>query len=181
MLVNNEHSSWCNRVGNFGCQFRTRERKFCMVKYQHTRSARHTPLKSVRKMALSVMVVDYEWLIFVIVSYCNKHQISTVQSQVCTIVCQQNEKVCQPALSRVCDNLVFEDLYSGKQLCLPVHILILWKQEASMCEIGISNQVKQSHIFVYYSHTTADLTQSRSARFILILKVFVEKWTRLGR
>ena len=52
MLVNDECSSWYNRIGNFLYQFLIGEKKFYMAMDQHARSDRTTPLQSAWLMAL---------------------------------------------------------------------------------------------------------------------------------
>ena len=57
MLVNDEYSSWYNRVGNFFSQFGIGQRKFCMMMDQHASSVESAPLQSASSMALSAVVV----------------------------------------------------------------------------------------------------------------------------
>ena len=74
MLVNNEHDLWYSRVGEFWCQFGIGERKFvwwsislcCWSDQHHSR---------VRTMALSVMVVECEWIIMCKVWFGPSHRL----------------------------------------------------------------------------------------------------------
>ena len=49
MLVNDECTSWCNRVGDFLCQFGIRGKKVCTVIDWYVR------------MVMSAMAVECEW------------------------------------------------------------------------------------------------------------------------
>ena len=61
MLVNDEYSSWYNKVGDFfKYQFWIGENCFCTSMDQHARPNRTTPFQSAWSTVLSAMTVDYE-------------------------------------------------------------------------------------------------------------------------
>ena len=66
MLVNNECSSWCNRVPKFLYQFGIGQKKFYTAMDEHVQPDRTTPLHSAWLMALSAMTVKYERFIYLL-------------------------------------------------------------------------------------------------------------------
>ena len=61
MLVNNECSSWYDKVGDFfWYQVGIGEKKFYMAMNQHAWSDRTTPLQGAWSMVLSAMTVECE-------------------------------------------------------------------------------------------------------------------------
>ena len=58
MLINDECSSWYNKVGDFIYQFVTRRKKSYMAMDQYSRSIKTTPLLSARSTVQSGMMVE---------------------------------------------------------------------------------------------------------------------------
>ena len=64
MLMNNEQSSGCNRVGNFQYQSEIGQNKFYMAMNEHVQPDRTTPLQSAWSKTLCALMVECEQLIY---------------------------------------------------------------------------------------------------------------------
>ena len=74
MIVNNDCSSWYNRVGDFWCRYGREEIKICVAKDQLVRFLRATPPLSARPMATIAMTIKCEQFILYFNLYdCNTH------------------------------------------------------------------------------------------------------------